>query len=286
MLINVPMRSHKKLLAAISAICSFQHAVKQSAISKLTICQRWEDPAQKEPKETEKGNAKMWDTCVWFTWRDYQSFRFRTCWLMFVGVLGIAVASNNPWNKGRMFGLSCDKFLMIILMHGTQWSQNLQITGVTMICTLQFFKHFRQRELYNSLPHPLANYSRPFHASVTMFGSLARIDLLLVEHPGAGQESLCWAKMSSKQVKVVLSSSQAAPVTVLTNKWLPLPGHCPMTPVKTEQAQTAGTGCRQLGLEDLSSESAVVPPHLMSEQAPSNTYPGSVLLAHNTNPAP
>lgn len=39
---------------------------------------------------------------------------------MFVGVLGIAVASNNPWNKGRMFGLSCDKFLMIILMHGTQ----------------------------------------------------------------------------------------------------------------------------------------------------------------------
>lgn len=67
-----------------------------------------------------------------------------------------------------------------------------------MICTLQFFKHFRQREHYNSLPHPLANYSRPFHTLMTMFGSLARIDLLLVEHPGAGQESLCWAKMSSK----------------------------------------------------------------------------------------
>lgn len=41
-----------------------------------------------------------------------------TCWLMFVGALDIAVAPNNPWNKGRMFGLSCDKLLMIILMHG------------------------------------------------------------------------------------------------------------------------------------------------------------------------
>lgn len=122
MLINVPVRSHEKLLAASSAACSFQHAVKQSAISKLTICRRWEDPTQKELKETEKGNAKMWDTCVWFTWCDYQRFRFRTCWLIFAGVLGRATASNNPWNKGRMFGLSCDKFLTIILRHGTQWS--------------------------------------------------------------------------------------------------------------------------------------------------------------------
>lgn len=43
-----------------------------------------------------------------------------TCWLMFVGVLGRAAAPNNPWNKSRMFGLSGDKLLVIILMHGTQ----------------------------------------------------------------------------------------------------------------------------------------------------------------------
>ena len=73
-----------------------------------------------------------------------------------------------------------------------------------------------------------------------MFGSLVSLDPLPVERPGAGQESLCWAEMSSKQVKVVLSSSQAAPVTVLTNRRLLLPGHCPMTPVKTEQAQLLG----------------------------------------------
>lgn len=71
-LINVPTRSHKQLLAAISAVCSFQRAVKQSAISQLTICQRCEDPAQEELKETGKGNAKMWATCAWC---DYQSFR-------------------------------------------------------------------------------------------------------------------------------------------------------------------------------------------------------------------
>lgn len=55
---------------------------------------------------------------------------------MFAGALGIAVASNNPWNKGRMFGLPCDKFLMIKLMHRTQHSENLQITRGTMIRVL------------------------------------------------------------------------------------------------------------------------------------------------------
>ena len=43
---------------------------------------------------------------------------------MFAGVLGVAVASSNPWNKGRRFGLSCDKFLMIILM---AWDSDLKI---------------------------------------------------------------------------------------------------------------------------------------------------------------
>lgn len=59
MSINVPWRSHEKLLAALSAVCSFQHAVKQSAIGKLTVCRRWQDPTQKELKETEKRNTKM-----------------------------------------------------------------------------------------------------------------------------------------------------------------------------------------------------------------------------------
>lgn len=39
---------------------------------------------------------------------------------MFAGVLGIAIASSNPWNKGRMFGLSRVNFFMLIRMHGTQ----------------------------------------------------------------------------------------------------------------------------------------------------------------------